>query len=112
MDATTAADRVVQAAVSVDVHTAVEEPAQPNEVFEIELVIDQILKSRPMQRVQQRRVGLFAGVIEGVLVTGRASVEQQPDQGQVAPLDRSEQRRQAPLPAPLDCLAVRVRSGI
>jgi hypothetical protein len=66
--------------VSIDVHTVIEEPAQPGEVFEIELVIDQTLKSVPVQRVQQRGVGLFAGVIEGVLVAGRASVEQQSNQ--------------------------------
>jgi hypothetical protein len=62
-DVTTSADRVVQAAVGVDVYTVVEEPAQPDEVFEVELVVDQILKSRPVQRVQQRGVGLLAGVV-------------------------------------------------
>jgi hypothetical protein len=70
---------VVQAAVSIDVHTVIEEPAQPDEVFEIELVIHQILESRPVQRVEQHRVRLFASVIEGVLVAGGASVEQQPN---------------------------------
>src|SRR5829696_6604585 len=78
-DATTSADRVVQTAVGINVHTVVEEPAEPGEVFEIELVVDQIFKSWPVQRVQQRGVGLFAGVIESVLIPGCASIEQQPD---------------------------------
>jgi hypothetical protein len=98
--------------VGIDVHTVVEEPAQPGEVFEVELVVDQILEARPVQRIQQRRVGLFAGVIEGVLVAGRASVKQQPNQGQVAPLHRGEQHRHAAIPAPLNRVAVWVRSGI
>jgi hypothetical protein len=55
-DATTAADRVVQAAVDVDVYAVVEEPAQPGEVFEVELVVNQILESRtvPLSDASQR----------------------------------------------------------
>ena len=75
-------------------------------------MINQILEARPVQRVQQRCVRLFAGVIERVLIAGRASVEQQPNQGKVTPLDRSEQRRHEPLPALLERMAVRIRSGI
>jgi hypothetical protein len=55
---------------------------------------------------------LFAGVVERVLIAGRAAVQQQPNQGRVAPLDRSEQRRHAPLSAPLHGVAVRVGSGV
>jgi hypothetical protein len=66
---------VVQAAVRVHVHSAIQEPLQAGGVFEVQLVIDQRFESRPVQQVEERGVSLFARVIEGVLVRLRAVVK-------------------------------------
>jgi hypothetical protein len=110
--AAAAADRMVQAVVPVDVDAAVEEPAEAGGVFEVQLVVDHVLESGPVEQVEEPCAGLFAGVVEGVLVTVGASVEQQPNKVDITPLDGIEERRLAALATPLHGMAVRVGARI
>ena len=106
--AAAAADRVVQAAVRVDIDAAGEEPGQAGGVLEVELVVDHALEAGRVEHVEQRGVRLLAGVVEGVLVPRRAALEQQPDEREVAAFHRVEQRGHAALAVPLDRVTVRV----
>ncbi len=107
-----AADRVVQAAVGIDVDAAIEEPLQPADVLEVELVIDQLLVPGRLERVEQLGVRVLACVVEGVLVAGGATLEEQSHECDVVALDGIEQRRLPALAAPLDGVAVRVGTGV
>jgi hypothetical protein len=111
-DAASAGDRMVQAALGVDVCAAVEEPAQPGRVLEVQLVQHHSLVAGLVEQVENGRVRLLAGVVEGVLIRGRAALNEQPNQRKVAALHRVEQRRHAPLTAPLDGVTVRVRARV
>jgi hypothetical protein len=107
-----AGDREVQAAVGVDVDVAVEEPLQACGILEVEFVVDLVLVPGRVQDVQERRVALLAGVVEGVLVALGAALDQHPRELEIAALDGVEQRGHLPLAAPLDRVAVRVGAGV
>jgi hypothetical protein len=107
-----ARDRVVQAAVGVDVDAVVEEPLQPGGVFEVELVVDEVLVPGRVEEVQEGGVALFAGVVEGVIVALGAALDQQLGELEVAALDGVVERRHLSLPAPLDGVAVRVGTRV
>jgi hypothetical protein len=57
----------MEAVVGVHVGAALEEPAHAGDVLEVELVVDHRLEPRLEEALQQRRVGLLARVVEGVL---------------------------------------------
>jgi hypothetical protein len=66
-EAAAAAERVMEAVVGAHVGAALEEPAHAGDVLEVELVVDHRLEPRLEEALQQRRVGLLARVVEGVL---------------------------------------------
>jgi len=112
LQATSAGDRVVQAAVGVDVDATVEEPPQARGVLEVELVEDHLVEAGLVEQIEHRGVRLLAGVIEGVLVACGTTLGEQLDQRGIAMLDRVEQRRPAALAGPLDGVAVGVGTRI
>jgi hypothetical protein len=103
---------VVQAAEAVDVDAMLEEPAQAGGVLEVQLVEDQRLEAGLIEQVEEPAVRLFAGMVEGVLVAGGTTLDEQPGQREIAMFNRVEQRRPPALAAPFDGVAVRVGAGI
>jgi hypothetical protein len=103
---------VVQAAEGVDVDAMVEEPLQAGSVLEVQLVEDQRLVAELVEQLKECRLRLLAGVVEGVLVAGGATLDEQPGEREIAAFDRVEQRRPPTLAAPLDGVAVGVGAGI
>jgi hypothetical protein len=89
---------VVQATVDVDVDAPVEEPPQAVRVLEVQLVEDQPLEARLVEQVEEPGVRALAGVIERVLVPGRATLDKELDEREVAALDSGEQGRHATWP--------------
>jgi hypothetical protein len=103
---------VVQATVDVDVDAPVEEPPQAVHVLEVELVEDQPLEARLVEQVEEPDVRALAGVIGRVLVPGRATLDKELDEREVAALDSGEQGRHATLAALLGGVAVGVGAGV
>jgi hypothetical protein len=103
---------VVQAADGVDVDAMVKKPLQAGGVLEVQLVEDQRFVAGLVEQVKERGVRLLAGVVEGVLVAGGTTLDEQPGEREVAAFDRVEQRRHPALAAPLDGVAVGVGARI
>jgi hypothetical protein len=103
---------MVQAAVRIDVHPALEEPAKSGGVLEVELVEDHALEARHEEQVELLGAGALAGVVERVLVLGGTALDEQAGDVEVAPLDCAEQSGHPALAAPLDGVAVRIGSGV
>ncbi|WP_207757092.1 hypothetical protein [Nonomuraea cypriaca] len=66
----------MQGAARVHVHAAIEEPAQPGRVLEVQLAHHHAVEPRLVEQVEERGAGPLAGVVEGVLVRGRAALDQ------------------------------------
>ncbi len=98
--------------MGVYVDPAVEEPPQSDGILEVQLVVDHGLEARLVEQVEERRVRLLARVVERVLVARRVTLEEEPDEREVAALHGIEQRGHPALAAPLDRVAVRVRAGV
>ena len=102
---------MVKAAVLVHVGAVVDEPAEPVEVFEVDLVADEGLRARFPERLEQRRAAVLARVVERVVVPLAPVHDEQLDEGRVVAVDGAANGREVPVPALLDLARERVRVG-
>jgi hypothetical protein len=93
---------VVEAAALVHVRAARDEPAQPVEVLEVDLVSDIVLRAGLPEGIEHRRRAVLAGVVDGVVVPLGAVRDEELDQRHVVAVDGASNGEEVPVPAVLE----------
>ena len=104
-------DRVVEAAALVHVGAPLDEPAEPVEVLEVDLVPDVLLRAGLPEGVEHGRRAVLARMVDRVVVPLGAVLDEELDQRDVVAVDRAPDGVEVPAAAVLVLVRVRVRVG-